>query len=70
VNIKIGDFGKNDKSNGEPLILDGFIGSFIEDNSYDIREKLTFKRGELPLLKDGMRNYISKFSKPTQQILK
>jgi len=66
---KSGDWGKNNKPNGEPVVLDGFVGSFIEDRPSDVPEKLTFRRGELPLLKDGMRTYISKFSSPQIQIV-
>ena len=66
---KTGDWGKNDKPNGEPVELPNFIGSFIEDKPSDIPEKLTFIKGELPLLKDGMTTYLSKFSKPQTQVV-
>ena len=51
-----GDYGTNDGK--EPIIMDNFVGSFIERDESILKEgPLTLKRGELNLLKEGKKEY-------------
>ncbi|MCH9712614.1 MAG: hypothetical protein K0U20_08340, partial [Proteobacteria bacterium] len=60
ISKKGGDYGDNTQKG--PIKLENFLGSFIEKDNSIIREGgLTFKKGELTLLKKGQVEYQNKF---------
>ena len=62
-----GDYGSD---NNDPVILNNFIGSFLQSKPSETEKQLTFPKGVIPLLKVGTETYRNKMRQPTNRLIR